>query len=45
MWARNHTYQALKVMGPKTILKNIFSMDVAEVDNPVAEIFYTMLAF
>ena len=45
MWARNPTNQALKEMGPKTILKNIFSMDVAEVNNPVAEIFYTMLAF
>ena len=41
-WSENPTNPNVRQVGPATILKNIFSLD--KLDNPAAEIFYTILA-
>ena len=42
MWSANPANTDLREVGPQTILKNIFGLE--HVNNPAAEIFYSMLA-
>ena len=42
MWTSNPANADLREVGPQTILKNIFGLE--HVNNPAAEIFYSMLA-